>query len=814
MAKITEEYDERIVEVSIAEELADSFLEYSVSVIYARALPDARDGLKPVQRRILYTMDNMGLRPDKSHVKCARVVGNVMGELHPHGDSAIYDALVRLAQPWSQRLTTVDGHGNFGSLDSVPAAMRYTECRLAPGALLLTTGLDEDTVDLQPNYDGKSQEPLVLPAAFPNLLVNGATGIAVGMATNIAPHNLLECIQGLKFLMKNPQAEISELMNFIPGPDLPSGGKIIGLEGIAQAYETGKGSFLIRATARVEQVTPRRKGIVITELPYLVGPEKVMDEIKKLVQNKKLTGIADVKDLTDLNNGTRLVIEVKNGINPDALLEQLYKLTSLESSFAINSVALVHGQPKTMNLKEMLQVFLDHRLEVVRRRSEYRLAKAENRLHLVEGLLLAIVDIDDVIAIIRSSSDAAEARARLIEVFDLTEVQANYILDMQLRRLTKFSKIELDKEKAELLDNINYLRGILENDELLAQLVCEELDTVAKEHGTPRRTVLLASAGVAVTAATPLEVPDGPCQILLSSTGLLARLDSAEVLVAGETRSAHDVLVSSCRTTVHGSFGILTNHGRILRMSALDLPVLPTTATIPNLAGGSLVTELVSLAKGERALAVTSLTEQTFGWALGTARGIVKRVNPEILSNKDEWEIIRLEAGDEVIGALELIDDTRDFVFITTAAQLLHFPVANVRPQGRSGGGIAGIKLAPGDKVLFFGLADPEVSAGDLVVTIAGTGDSLPGTEAGLLKVTPLAEYPAKGRATGGVRCQRFLKGINRLLLAWAGPAPAAACSGNGNPVQLPELDIRRDGSGIAGTQPISGIGTAGMPHN
>lgn len=814
MAKITEEYDERIVEVSIAEELADSFLEYSVSVIYARALPDARDGLKPVQRRILYTMDNMGLKPDKSHVKCARVVGNVMGELHPHGDSAIYEALVRLAQPWSQRLTTVDGHGNFGSLDSAPAAMRYTECRMAPGALLLTTDLDEDTVDLQANYDGKSQEPLVLPAAFPNLLVNGATGIAVGMATNIAPHNLLECIQGLKFLLKNPQATTTELMNFIPGPDLPTGGKIIGLDGIAQAYETGKGSFLIRATARVEQVTPRRKGIVITELPYLVGPEKVMGEIKKLVQNKKLTGIADIKDLTDFHNGTRLVVEVKNGINPEALLEQLYKLTSLESSFAINSVALVEGQPRTLCLKEMLQVFLDHRLEVVRRRSEYRLAKAENRLHLVEGLLLAIVDIDDVIAIIRSSIDVAEARTRLIEVFELSDIQANYILDMQLRRLTKFSKIELEKEKSGLLDTIKYLRNILEDENLLAQLICEELDTVAKEHGTPRRTVLLASAGATVTAATPLEVPDGPCQILLSSTGLLARIDTAETLPANETRSAHDVLISSCRTKVHGNFGILTSHGRILRMSALDLPAIPATATIPNLAGGSLVTELVSLAKDERALAVTSLDEQTFGWALGTARGIVKRVNPEILSNKDDWEIIRLEAGDEVVGAMELIDDSRDFVFITTAAQLLHFPVTSVRPQGRSGGGIAGIKLTTDDKVLFFGLANSETSAGDLVVTVAGTGDSLPGTEAGMVKVTPFALYPAKGRATGGVRCQRFLKGINRLLRAWAGPAPAVASAGNGNPVPLPELDPRRDGSGTSGTQPISGLGTASNPHN
>ena len=392
-------------------------------------------------------MEEMGLRPDRAHVKCARVVGQVMGLYHPHGDTAIYDALVRTAQPWTMRLPLIDGHGNFGSLDNGPAAMRYTECRMAAAALAMTDGLDEDTVDFKPNYDGKDVEPVVLPAAFPNLLVNGASGIAVGHGHQLPAAQPGRGRPGAATPDQAPGRRRRDLMRFIPGPDLPSGGKIIGLEGIRDAYHTGKGSFRIRATARIEQVHPRRKGIVVTELPYLVGPERVIEQIKALVTARKLQGIADVKDLSDRTNGTRLVIEVKNGFNPDALLEQLYRLTKMEDSFAINAVALVDGQPRTLSLRELLTVYLEHRYEVTRRRTEYARTKAADRLHLVEGLLIAIVDIDDVIAIIRSSDDVAQARARLIEVFELTEIQANYILDMPLRRLTRFSRIELEAER-------------------------------------------------------------------------------------------------------------------------------------------------------------------------------------------------------------------------------------------------------------------------------------------------------------------------------------------------------------------------------
>src|SRR3954447_9812220 len=426
---LPDDFEEHILDIDVGDEMRTSFLEYAYSVIYSRALPDAKDGLKPVQRRILYTMADMGLRPDRGHVKSARVVGEVMGRLHPHGDGAIYDALVRMVQPWSMRLPMVDGHGNFGSPDAGPAAMRYTECRMSPAALPMTTSIDEDTVDFRANYDSRELEPVVLPAAIPNLLVNGASGIAVGMATNMAPHNLVEVVQALRHLVTHPNAGLDTLMRFIPGPDLPGGGRIVGLDGVRDAYETGRGTFRMRATARVENVTPRRKGIVVTELPYGVGPEKVIERIKVLVQGKKLQGISDVKDLTDLEKGLRLVIEVKNGFNPDAILEQLYKQTPMEDSFGINAVALVDGQPRTLGLVELLEVYLQHRYDVVRRRSAYRRQKALDRLHLVQGLLVAILDIDEVIQLIRASDNSAEAKERLIQVFALSWFPTEHLLE-------------------------------------------------------------------------------------------------------------------------------------------------------------------------------------------------------------------------------------------------------------------------------------------------------------------------------------------------------------------------------------------------
>ena len=808
-APADESYVERIVDIDVEEEMQGAFLEYAYSVIYSRALPDARDGLKPVQRRILFSMSEMGLRPERGHVKSSRVVGDVMGKYHPHGDTAIYDALVRMAQPFTMRLPLVDGHGNFGSLDDGPAASRYTEARLAPAAILMATGLDEDTVRFIPNYDDQLLQPEVLPAAFPNLLVNGASGIAVGMATNMAPHNLVEVIGAARHLIANPTCSLDDLMRFVPGPDLPQGGRIIGLDGIRDAYLGGRGSFRTRATTRIEKTSPRRMGIVVTELPYLVGPEKVIEKIKDAVQSKKLQGISDVKDLTDRKHGLRLVIEVKNGFNPDAVLEHLYKLTPMEDSFSINNVALVDGQPKTLGLKDLLRVYVDFRTDVVRRRTEYRLTKYKDRLHLVEGLLIAIVDIDEVIQVIRTSDDAAEARARLIDVFDLSEPQANYILELQLRRLTKFSRLELDKEKTELERLIEELEAILGDEKLLLKTVSTELADVAKAHGTPRRTVLLESAGVAATTATPLEVADDPCWVLLSSTGLMARTGSADPLPVDGSRSKHDALVGAVRTTARGEVGLVTSRGRLVRLSALELPTLPPTNGSPSLSGGAPLAAYVDLPAGEEPLALVSVSPDSVGIALGTAQGVVKRVSTDYPARAD-FEVVSLKDGDEVVGAVELSTGTEDLVFITSDAQLLRFGAAVVRPQGRAAGGMAGIKLAAGHRVTFFGVVPEGAEA--IVVTSSGSSGALPGTEPGSIKVTPYPEFPAKGRATGGVRCHRFLKGEDTLVLAWAGALPARAAAANGVALELPEATGRRDGSGVPASTAIARIAGPPLP--
>ena len=482
------EFPGKIVDIDVSTEMSESFLEYAYSVIYSRALPDARDGLKPVHRRILHQMADMGLRPERGHVKSARVVGEVMGKLHPHGDGAIYDALVRMAQSFSMGLPLIDGHGNFGSLDAGPAAMRYTEARLATAAMAMVAEADEDTVDFGANYDGQLLEPLVLPAAYPNLLVNGGSGIAVGMATNMAPHNLGEVIAATKHLIDNPKATINQLMKFVPGPDFPTGGELVGLEGVREAYATGKGSFKVRATVEINKVTSRKMGIVIKELPFTIGPEKVVERIADLVKAKKIQGISDIIDLSDGQTGTNVVIELKNGFEPENVLEQLFKLTPMEDAFSINAVALVKGKPKTLGLKELLQVFIEHRIEVVRRRSEYRKAKAQGRLTLVDGLLKAIIDIDKVIKIIRSSDDASSAKESLIKSFKLNDEQATYILDMPLRRLTKMSKLELESEQKELATTIAALVALLKSEENIKAQVSNELTAVGKSFAVPRRT--------------------------------------------------------------------------------------------------------------------------------------------------------------------------------------------------------------------------------------------------------------------------------------------------------------------------------------
>jgi DNA gyrase subunit A len=799
------DFEENIVDVDVSEEMRGSYLEYAYSVIYQRALPDARDGLKPVQRRILYSMNEMGLRPDRGHVKCARVVGEVMGKLHPHGDSAIYDALVRLAQPWSMRMRLVDGHGNFGSLggDDSPAAMRYTEARMSREAALMVASIDEETVDFRPNYDGQELEPEVLPSAFPNLLVNGGSGIAVGMATNMAPHNLAEVISAARHLIAFPEATLEDLMRFVPGPDLPTGGKIVGLDGIRDAYETGRGVFRTRATTRIESVTPRRKGIIVTELPYAVGPERVVTKVKDLVNAKKIAGIADLKDLTDRQQGLRLVIEIKNGFNPEAVLEELYRLTPMEETFGINNVALVDGQPRTLGLRELLQVYIDHRIDVVRRRSLFRRKKREDRLHLVDGLVIALLNIDEVIRVIRASEDSAEAKTRLMGTFELSEIQAQYILDTPLRRLTKYDRLELEKEKERLTREIAELTAILESESKLRGLVSEELAEIAKTYGTPRRTVLLESSGQTATAAVPLEVADDPCRVLLSSTGLLARTTSGDALPGSGDRTPHDVIVSIVSATARGEIGAVTSAGRLIRVDVLDLPALPPSANPPSLAGGAPMTEFVALEKDETVVGLAAL--DTGGLTLGTEQGVVKRVAPDYPKNADEFEVIGLKEGDRVVRAVQVESEDHDLVFITTDAQLLRFTASSVRPQGRGAGGMAGIRLSAGAKVIWFGVMDGTREA--RVVTIAGSSTALPGTQTGAIKVADYAEYPPKGRATGGVRAHRFLKGEDVLLLAWAAPTPARASGLTGKPLELPTELGRRDGSGVPSTTPIAAVG-------
>lgn len=794
---------ERIIDIDLSSEMQESFLEYSYSVIYARALPDARDGLKPVHRRIIYQMGEMGLRPDRGHVKSARVTGEVMGKLHPHGDGAIYDALVRMAQPFSLRMPLIDGHGNFGSLDDGPAAARYTEARLSDASMLMNEGLDEDVVDFKPNYDAQLTEPEVLPAAFPNLLVNGSSGIAVGMATNMPPHNLREVISAARYLLDNPQATLDDLMRHLPGPDLPTGAIITNLDGIREAYETGRGIFKMRAKVSVESVGPRKLGLVITELPYLVGPEKVIEKIKDGVNSKKLQGISDVTDLTDRTNGLKLVVGLKTGFDPAAVLELLYKFTPLEESFGINNVTLVAGRPATLGLRDLLGVYLAHRVLVTRRRSKNRLGKKQARLHLLEGLLVAIADIDKVIAVIRNSEEVEEARNNLQTTFGLSEAQAEYILELRLRRLTKFSRIELETESATLRQEIADLERILANDQALRTVVSEELGLVAEKFGDSRRSVLLSESGEIkpLTAAKAMtmdaELADQPCGILLTASGLLGRLSEEEFGQTSSRRKKHDAVRSRVLTTTRSDLLFVTSKGRALRIHAADVP--PATSNDHT----SFVTaaDFLGVRSDEQVLCCLDANEART-LALGTKQGVVKRVLPDYPS-KEEFEVISLKDNDEVIGAA-LTNDTDFLVFVTAQAQLLHYSASNVRPQGRPAGGMAGISLDESDRVVFFGSYSPESDS--KVVTVANFSGALAGVDPGSIKLSAISEFPIKGRATGGVRAHKFLKGEDQLALAFIGASPAAIGK-SGSPVELPESLSKRDASGDALNTPIVFIG-------
>ena len=770
--------NERIVDIDVGAEMRESFLEYSYSVIYSRALPDARDGLKPVQRRIVYQMGEMGLRPDRGHVKCARVTGEVMGKLHPHGDSAIYDALVRMSQDFSLRLPLIDGHGNFGSLDDGPAAARYTEARLAPAALLLNESLDEDVVDFEPNYDAQLTEPSVLPAAFPNLLVNGASGIAVGMATNMPPHNLREVVSALKALIQNPEIELNELMQHIPGPDLPSGAIALIGEALVEAYETGRGSFRMRAKVSVETVGPRRTGLVVTELPYLVGPERVIDRIREAVNAKKLIGIHDVVDLTDRDNGLRLVIELKTGFDPESVVEALYKFTPLEENFGVNNVALVEGRPQQLGLKQLLEVYLFHRIDVTRRRSKNRLERRRSRLHLLEGLQIAVLNIDEIIEVIRTSDTAEVARERLKTVFDLSDLQAEHILELRLRRLTRFSVIELETEADQLRREIEELAALLSSEERLKNTVMHELDAVAEKYGDQRRTQLIDSSGVAVAVRTKVsvqEISDDPVGVFRSNTGAFFR---AAIEIPQQDGSR---LFDS---TMRSDVGFVLSDGRAVRVHVSDLP-----AFNPGLSGSFPTPEEYLGVAGAQVIGLVAWQQKQV-IALGTALGTVKRIEGP-LPDKDEVSLIALKELDAVIG-VGSSGDEGELVFVSREANLLVFPADSVRPQGLPASGMAGINLGD-SRAIFFGVASPEA----VLVTAANGSLSLGDTDPGSVKLTRLSAYPRKGRGAMGVRSHRFLKGEDQLY--FAGLANAGQIFDlDGNSMRSPAVDDRRDGSGTS----------------
>ncbi|WSK44815.1 DNA topoisomerase IV [Micromonospora maris] len=678
-----------------------------------------------------------------------------------------------------------------------------TEARMSREAMLLVGELGEETVDVEPNYDGSLTQPTVLPAAFPNLLVNGTSGIAVGMATNMIPHNLGEVVSAARWLIRHPNATLDKLMEFVPGPDLPTGGLLLGLDEVRRAYETGRGVVRMRGKVEIGPLegSRGRQAITVVELPYGVGAEKVIAAItNEVTKTKRLTGIADVKDLTDRENGTRLVIECKVGVNPQALLADLYRLTPLEQSFGVNNLVLVDGQPRTLGLKALLEVFLAHRYEVVTRRSAYRRRKREERLHLVDGLLIALLDIDKVVKLIRASEDAQEAKDGLMRRFKLSEIQASYILDTPLRRLTKYDRLELEAEQEKLRAEIAELSTILDDENVLKKLVSDELAAVVKQFAAPRRTTLVDGDLKEVLAASapagPLEVADDPCQVILSATGLVART-AAESEEAAEGRRRHgrvkhDAVRAVVHSTARGRVLLVTSAGRAFKVDVLPLPVLPEQAGTVSLRGGMSAAELVPLEPGESVVGLAPLgptAEGSPGLALGTRQGVVKVCAPDWPVRSDEFEVIGLRDGDEVVGATWLTDGAESLAFLTSAASLLRFPAGTVRPQGLKGGGMAGVALPDGAQVVYFGAVrtdDPQHGE-PMVVTSTGA----------TVKVTPFAAYPAKGRATGGVRAQRFLKGETDVVVAWIGPRPVGSTA-NGEPVELPTADPRRDGSGFA----------------
>ncbi len=781
------DFAREIVDVPVADEMSESFLAYSLSVITARAIPDVRDGLKPVQRRILYSMLQMGLRPENPHKKSARVVGDTMGKYHPHGDSAIYDTLARMGQDFSRMLTMVDPQGNFGSLDDPPAAARYTECRLTQAAMDMVREIDEDTVEFGSTYDGEGDEPLYLPALVPNLLVNGTTGIAVGMATNMPTHNLVEVANAIELVMKKrrPKPTTEEMMAVIPGADFPSGGTIID-EGednsLKQIYETGKGTFRIRAKAEIEQVSKNRQGIVITELPYQVGPERVISKVLELVRDDKIRGIDTnhIVNLSDHNSGLRIEIGCKPGVHPQAVLNDLFRLTPLEETFGVNNVVLVDGVPTTLGIYDICQHYIDHRLDVIVRRTRYRLAKAKDRLHIVLGLLIALDNIDDVITIIRRSADSAEAKERLMMALELSEIQATHILDMQLRRLTALEREKLESERDSLLGDIADYEAILNSEQRRRTIVLKELKEIVEAYGRPRRTQIVRSDDLPVYEVVDLvddSVADEACVVTFTTSGQAGHAPSEGGKRAKNGR--HDLIVSRAITSTRDPVYAITSDGRALQAQAFEL------GDAEGRSRGASAAQIFGTNKGEDILTLFVPGDENL--VIVTRQGVAKRLTPEeVAGTKGGKTLIKLKPGDAVAAAFPAPDGV-DVVIGASDGQALRTSVDGISVQGRGAGGVVGMKLKGDAQVIGAGtaLGDDDI----VIVTADGAG-----------KATPLAELEAKGRGGTGVRlaklgqdtvAQMMLGDAAGLLVLMA--ADDSDTKIDPNPVPFPFQSTRRD---------------------
>lgn len=741
------EYPEsRIIERNISNEMRESFLDYAMSVIVSRALPDVRDGLKPVHRRILYVLNEQGMTPDKPYKKSARIVGDVMGKYHPHGDSSIYEAMVRMAQDFSYRYPLVDGQGNFGSMDGDgAAAMRYTEARMTKLATELLRDINKDTINFIDNYDGTEREPEVLPARFPNLLVNGAAGIAVGMATNIPPHNMTEVINGVLSLSHNPDITIAELMEDITGPDFPTAGLILGKSGIRRAYETGRGSIQMRARAEIEERGGGRQRIVVTEIPFQVNKARMIEKIAELVRDKKIDGITDLRDETSLRTGVRVVIDVRKDANASVILNNLYKQTPLQTSFGVNMIALINGRPKLINLKEALVEYLEHQKVVVRRRTEYNLKKAEDRAHILEGLRIALDHIDEIITTIRESDTDKVAMERLQERFKLSERQAQAILDMRLRRLTGLERDKIESEYNDLIAYIEELRAILADEEKLLQLVRDELIEVRERYGDERRTEIQLG-GLDHIEDEDL-IPEEQIVITLSHNNYIKRLPVSTYRaqnrggrgVQGMNTLEEDFVSQIVTLSTHDHVLFFTNQGRVYKLKGYEVPELSRQSK------GIPVINAIELENDEvisTMIAVKDLEKEDAFLIFATKHGIVKRSSLSNFShiNRNGKIAINFRDEDELV-AVRLTDGSKDVLLGTSRASLIRFKESLLRPLGRTAAGVKGITLREGDEVIGLAVANGDSEDEVLVVTENGYG-----------KRTPLEEYRVSNRGGKGIK--------------------------------------------------------------